>query len=226
MPDRGLLEARNAASGELAPGRTLLFEHARWLQITFEAEQQAVLEAMPTEAGRPIPPYARLLVVDAGTRRLAMLSVGTRFRMMPRNAVADVITQGCEEDALAALGTATPGSIVLERNGQEIHATVSGPDGELAVVTLPAMYAIEPSMLRWDGILVSGRHDGVAVLAELAPAPRLTAAFLSKGATVEPGAGLPRSHPWRRLRSLGTISACYAEGTLVLGEPVIAEAWG
>src|SRR5687768_3851314 len=153
MPDRGLRKPTDTADVSFAMGQPLVLESARWLQITFEVEKQSALEAMPCEVGRPIPPYGRLLIAEARGRRLALLSVGGRYQMMPRNVVVASVSDGFGEQLAATFGTgASPGSISLEREGEVVRATVNNDDGLLATVTLPKIYAIEPSMLRWDGI--------------------------------------------------------------------------
>ena len=219
MPDRGLLDL--STIGDAGFGTSdLTIENARWLQVTFEVERQAALAHMPCDVGRPIPPYARLLVAASERSSFAILSVGGRFKMMPRNVVAATVAQGAGVDGLFGEG-AVSGSVELKREGQEISAEIGGPDGPLARVWLPAAYAIEPSMLRWDAFVALGRADGEAVLAEVTPSHTLQTAFLSKGADVTVEPSLPRTHPWRRLRSLGLVSACYAEGTLAFSAPVV-----
>jgi hypothetical protein len=207
-------------------GESLVLESARWLQITFEVEKQAALEAMPCEVGRPIPPYGRLLVAEARGRRLALLSVGGRYQMMPRNVVVASVSDGFGDELGATFGSgASSGTVSLEREAEVVRATVKVGEDVLATVTLPKIYAIEPSMLRWDGIVAMAREGGSPVIAELTPTATINAAFLSKGAELNTQAELSRGHQWRRLRSIGTISACYAEGTLDFGTPVIRQAW-
>jgi hypothetical protein len=145
--------------------------------------------------------------------------------MMPRNVVAAVVADGNRETVGSMFGSGSvEGAVSIEREGPVVTAGVSGPDGPLAVVRLPDIYAIEPTMLRWDAFVALGRHDGTPSIAEVTPAHELAAAFLSKGATVEIERSLPRTHTWRRLASLNVISACYAEGTLRFGAPVVAQA--
>lgn len=222
MPDRGLLS--NTSVEDVRLGESpLVLTGASWLQVTFEVPREAALAFMPPEASRPIPPYARLLVVTCPERSLAVLSVGSRFRMLPRNAVAASVSQG--EPAVEWLGSGgVTGDISLIRDGARVEATV-GVDGHLlARATLPAIYAIEPTMLRWDSMLVSGRDGGTPVLADVEVTPVLESAFLSKGATIALQGADPAS-PWRRLRSVVTISACFAEGTMVLSEPAVQQTW-
>jgi len=225
MPDRGLMEASQVHAVRLGSDGELRLERAAWLQVTFEVERAAALEHLPCEVGKPIPPYGRLLVATSDSANLAVLSVGGRFRMMPRNIVVNAVTDAPEQFAPTfGMGTMA-GTISLRRGDAEVSASVSANGVELASVALPGIYAIEPSMLRWDALVAMGHVDGSAVLAEVTPEHVLTAAFLSKGATVVPSPGLPRDHAWRRLRSLGVISACYAEGTLVFGAPANAQIW-
>ena len=110
MPDRGLRKPTDTADVSFAMGQALVLESTRWLQITFELEKQAALEAMPCEVGRPIPPYGRLLIAEARGRRLALLSVGGRYQMMPRNVVVASVSDGFGEQLAATFGTgASPG---------------------------------------------------------------------------------------------------------------------
>ena len=140
--------------------------------------------------------------------------------------LVEVIAGADLESTRGSFGSGTrSGKVELRREGQRIEAAVSDAAGLLATVVLPDAYAIDPSMLRWDAMVALAREGGAPVIAELTPAPTITAAFLSKGATIEVAPELPRDHRWRALRSLGTVSACYAEGTLNLGEPAVQQAW-
>lgn len=225
MPDRGLLTPAAVQDVRLTATEPLVLQHARWLQVTFEVERAAALNHLPSDAGRPIPPYGRLLIGTADGMGLAVLSVGGRYRMMPRNVVVAAVQSG-GVDASGLFGSgSTRGSVALDRAGAMVEASVSGPEGVLAFVSLPATYAVEPAMLRWDTYLALGREDRRAVLAEIAQRHEAVAAFLSKNATVTRGAGLLETHPWVALKSIGVISACYAEGTLRFGAPETREAW-
>ena len=225
MPDRGLLTSAAVQDVRLTTTDPLVLQHARWLQVTFEVERQSALNHLPPDAGRPIPPYGRLLIATADGMGLAVLSVGGRYRMMPRNVVVAAVQSG-GVDAAGLFGNgSTRGSVALDRADAMVEASVSGPEGPLAFVSLPATYAVEPAMLRWDTYLALGREGGKAALAEVAQGHEVASAFLSKNATVTPGAGLLETHPWVALRSIGVISACYAEGTLRFGAPETREAW-
>lgn len=226
MPDRGAMEP--GAVSDVAftsSGTKLVMPDAAWLQVTFEVDREAALAHMPCEIGRPIPPYGRLLVATSSVGSLAILSVGGRYRMMPRNVVVQSVSQGFDRVAGAFGNGASVGTVALKRSGPEVSASVSADGEELAAVLLPDLYAIEPTMLRWDSFVAMARADGQAVIGEVTPEHEVAAAFLSKQATITPGAGLARQHPWYRLRSLVVISACYAEGTLVFEEPLIQQTW-
>ena len=228
MPDAGLLTRSALADPPGIPSEhALQLEDAQWVQVTFEVDQAAALAYMPAEVTRPIPCYARLLVAEGSTGRerlaLAILGVGGRFRMMARNMHVDSLATGG-----AAAGTLTSqhhrGAVTLTRTGLEIAAAVDSSSGGVANIRLPQMYEVEPSMLRWDPWLtIAATPAGAAAIAEVAVSAAVGRAYLSKAARVELNADLPRAHPWQQLRNLQTISACYAEGSLLFGPPVIQQ---
>lgn len=228
MPDRGCLALATiplptAAGGPPPPWR---LPAARWAQITFEVARHAALEEMPVDTTRPVPCYARLFVLDAsdspaGPFRLAALLVGARYKMLPRNVLVEGVIDGPVDAVQSAFGARfVSGSVLLEREGPVARATIAR-ESLLATLTLPELRAIEPNMLRWDPWLGFADSDGVAKLAEFGPRPEIDVAFLSKHATLDPAPDLPRSDPWRRLRNINTVSACYAEGALSLTTPEI-----
>lgn len=231
MPDRGLLERPlNVATppGE-GPPPPWHIASARWAQITFEVSKAAALGAMPGEVSRPVPCYARLFVLDAldspaGPLRLAALLVGGRYQLMPKNLLVEAIVDG-PAGAVAAVfgGGFRPGSVAFDREGSAVRATVSAGAESLALLTLPALRAVAPTMLRWDPWLGFARHNGAIDIIEYGPRPEAREAFLSKGATLETPPELPRSHTWRQFRNLNTISGCYVEGVLTLTAPVVQQ---
>lgn len=229
MPDRGLLDLNSVEPAELAlEPEALVFEHARWLQVTFEVARVAALRCLPPDVTRPIPCYGRIIVVDGevgGSRvALAALLAGGRFRMMPRNVLVEVVVDGPAAAVRRLLGAGvSEGRVRLERSGQRAAGEVSRGGAAVAMATLPALYVIEPAMLRWDPWLGLGNRDGVTVISESIPAPEIEAAYLSKNAASEPSAELPPDSPWRQLRNLTTVSACYAEGTFALRGPDVQQ---
>jgi hypothetical protein len=91
-------------------------------------------------------------------------------------------------------------------------------------VEIPALEAVDTTMLRWDAWLGFARDGETLQLIEYGPQPRASEAFLSKGARVEMSPALPREHRWRLLRNLNTISACYLEGEASFTVPQVQQA--
>lgn len=228
MPDRGLLErstiAAVALGGRLPAPWTLT--GARWAQITYEVGQQAALGRLPSEATRPVPCYARLLVLEAdgssaGPLRLAALTTGGRYQLMAKNVLTDVLVDGPAADFSATFGgPCREGTVSILRHGDAVTCTVADSGDHLATLTLPALRSVDPAMLRWDPWLGFAAGDSSVKLVEVGFQPELAVAFLSKGAALETPTTLPRTHLWRSYRNLNTISACYAEGSVVLAAPV------
>lgn len=227
MPDTGTLEHNLISANPLRAGvEPLVFEQARWVQVTFEVPRGAAVEHMPSEVTRPIPCYGRFFaaegLVGGASVSLGALTVGGRFMMMPRNVLVSGVTSNASVAEVLTNGL-IPGTVAFERDGASLRASVSVEDVPVATANLPGIYAIEPSMLRWDPWLAVADHDGGNVLTEIVVTTAVESAFLSKGATVEPDPTLPRTHPLRQLRNLLTISACYAEGTLTFGPPRVLD---
>ncbi len=224
MPDKGSRDIDGLAPERFAAG-PLEVEQGTIIQVTFEVDRDAALRWMPAEVTRPIPCYGRLLVVDgqgrAGPVRLAALAVGGRFRMMPRNVLVEAVTES--SDALPALqGPTRAGVVEIEREAGDLLVRIRAEGGELGTARLPAPYAIDPAMLRWDGWVVYGRRgDGGPALAEATVQVAATAAWLAKGATFTSDAGVERASPWRQLRSLLPISACVVEGGITIGPAAV-----
>lgn len=227
MPDTGTLDRSTIAAVPLRlSAGPLVFSDARWLQVTFEVPRRAALERLPSDVTRPIPCYARFFAAEGtlGEERAAFgaLSVGGRFAMMPRNVLAWGATLQHQVAATFTNGVEL-GSVAIERDGAAVRASVSVEDRHVATAMLPGMYAIEPSMLRWDPWLAIAGQDGNSVLTELLVTAEIESAYLAKGATVEPEPSLPGTHSFRQLRNLLTISACYAEGTLTFSAPRVLQ---
>ncbi|WBL36158.1 hypothetical protein O0235_00615 [Tepidiforma flava] len=111
--------------------------------------------------------------------------------MMPRNVLVAAVAEGAGRlPALA--GPAEPGDIRIEREGDDVTVRIAGPAGPLAEARLPAPYAIDPAMLRWDGWVVYAPEGGRTVLAEAPVSVEAASARLSKGAAMTPSAGVDR----------------------------------
>ena len=228
MPDRGLLERSRLHSGLIAmheDSQQWALGGVRLAQVTFEVNREAALAYMPEDVSRPVPCYARLLVIEAETSpvgpfRLAALFVGGRFQLLPRNALVDGVVDGPAADVSSAFGGQfRPGRVGLRRNDGHVSGEVGDEASTLATIDLPSLAAVDPSMLRWDPWLVQGRLDATPALFEVVLRPRATEAFLSKGARVVTPADLQRAHTWRQLRNINPISACYLEGAADLVLP-------
>ncbi|GIW15212.1 MAG: hypothetical protein KatS3mg063_1065 [Tepidiforma sp.] len=222
MPDRGLRAIEGLAPSPFDAGPLEIA--GRWVQVTFEVDRDAAMRWMPADVTRPVPCYGRLLAVDgeSGGRpmRFAALALGGRFRMMPRNVLVEAVTaDGAALPALA--GPALAGDVRMDAESDGLAIAITTAEGVLAEARLPAPYAIEPAMLRWDGWVVYAPNNGGTALAEALVEVRATAARLSKGALFAPGPAADRSSPWRQLRSLLPISACAVEGVLRVGPAAV-----
>lgn len=228
MPDRGLLVAADARVGPVEVNA----EEASWalagvtlVQVTFEVSREAALACLPEDVSRPVPCYARLLVFESsrgpfGPMRVAALLVGGRHQLLPRNVLVDGLVDGPAEAVTTALGSHfRPGVISIDSGDSQLAFSLDDGDGPLASAHLPALKAIDPSMLRWDPWLALAELDGVTRLVEFSLRPLATEAFLSKGATITPGPDVPPVHLWRQLRNLNTVSACLVEGDLEIVLP-------
>ncbi|WP_322818645.1 hypothetical protein [Tepidiforma sp.] len=218
MPDRGLRTIEGLAPEGFDAGPLVI--EGRWLQLTFEVDRDAALRWMPVDVTRPIPCYGRLLVVlgegERGRLEFAVLSVGGRFRMIPRNVLVEAVSVGSAR--LPALwGPLRSGEVDVGRVGEDFAVQISREGKLLVEASFPRPYAIDPAMLRWDGWVVYASEGGRDVLAEAPVEVGATAAWLSKGAAMTPARGLDRADPWYQLRTLLPISACMAEGRLAIG---------
>lgn len=225
MPDQGLLQ-RDAAGLPQATSGALpwALTSVRLLQVTFEVAKSAALRFLPAETTRPIPCYARIIVLEAadgpvGPFHLAGLFLGGRYQLLPKNILVESIVEGPMGAVAGVLGgPARGGQVSIAASGDQVTADIAADEGALARLVLPAPYAVEPSMLRWDPWLGSIAVNGTAALREVQIRVEAAEAFLSKGASVEVGPTLPRDHPWRALRNLKTITACFVTGSLTFAD--------
>lgn len=219
MPDRGQRTlAEYVTAG--APGGSCRIERARLLQVTFEVDRDAALALLPDDVTRPIPCYARLLVVEDEERAaasFAVLALGGRFRMLPRNVFVAGVAAEPGDAAQGLPGQWLAGSAAIRRGGHEVTAEVEVDGRTVASVRLPAPFAIDPGMLRWDSWVVGVTEQGAPALAESPFEVRAEQAWLSRGFSVEAGQGLDRASPFRRLRPLLPVSACLVEGAVTFG---------
>ena len=217
MPDRGQRKIAGVTA-LISDTDSWTLGGARWLQVTFEASRDAVLAALPCDVTRTVPCYARLLIVEAETSpagpiKLGALLAGGRYMLQPRNILVQGIADGGLDAVAAAFGSGfAAGGVSLSRDGARATAAIDGAVG----VELPALRAIDPTMLRWDPWIGVATVDGEARLIECALEPAIEHAFLTKDATLESRGD--RGSMWQQFRCLNMVSACYAEGTLALGK--------
>lgn len=234
MPDRGRLDPLGIAAGPLLRGEHAapwVLGGARWAQVTFEVAQAHALAFLPEDLTRPVPAYARVIILDApqspvGAFRLAALLVGGRFRLMPRNMLVQAVVDGPVQKFAAAFGAPfIAGSVAFDFQRDAVRALVFGGDGQLAAFELPELRAVDPALLRWDPWLgFAGPGDNID-LVEYRLEPEIDQAWLSKQAQVNAASATATgSSPWSRLRSVNLISSCVCQGTLTLTVPEVLQA--
>jgi len=205
---------------------------AEVVQVTFEVDVDAALELLPEQLARPVPPYARVLIAryaesPIGPYSEALLLLAARFAMQPKNyVVTAVVTSEAAREAYAGIWNmpVAAGSVELHRaraatGGEDISATVAAAS-PLTSVFLPAAYAVEPGMIRYDPLLSVRVRDGEAEVIQFSDAPTVHEARLAKGASVTCLTDAWAA-PWFRLRSLNMISATFAVADMELTEPAV-----
>ena len=167
MPD---LLAIAPGEGEGEDGWALA--DARVVSLTFELSKRQMLDLLPEGLIRPVPPYAKIIIVDApdspaGPYREAGLFLGARDRVQIRNVLLDAIVQG--EGPLASArrcfgGSRRAGTIALDVEDGEIRAVIAGEEGELCRIRMGALRRCDATMLKFDALLVAGREADEAAL--------------------------------------------------------------
>jgi hypothetical protein len=104
-------------------------------------------------------------------------------------------------------------------SAEEVTARIAG-SSPLATVHLPAAYAVEPGMIRYDPLLSVRVRDGEAEVIQFSGAPVVHEARLAKGATLTCQTDA-WADPWFRLRSLNMISASAAVADMELTAPAV-----
>lgn len=233
MPDRGRLDPLGITAGPLLRGEHAapwVLGGARWAQVTFEVGQAEALAYLPEDLTRPVPAYARIVVIDApdspaGPFRLAALLVGGRFRLMPRNMLVQGVVDGRLQKLAAAFGAPfVKGAVEVEFGCEAVKAAVTLGGEQIAGIDLHELRAVDSALLRWDPWLgFAGPGDNID-LVEYRLEPRIEQAWLSKQTKLETPASVDPESPWRRLRCVNPISSCVCEGTLTLTVPEVLQA--
>ena len=203
----------------------------RVVSLTFELSKHQMMDLLPEGLIRPVPPYAKVIIVDApdspaGPYREAGLFLGTRDRVQIRNVLLDAIVQGDEQLASGRRcfgGSRRAGSIELDVSDDEIRAVVSGEEGELCRIRMGALRRCDATMLKFDALLVAGEEDGAPGL--LRYGVRIPLAdvegTLSRDweVTMARGAGV-----WRQLRPAFNVTAFATLGDARLEFPRVPKA--
>ena len=203
----------------------------RVVSLTFELSKHQMMDLLPEGLIRPVPPYAKVIIVDApdspaGPYREAGLFLGTRDRVQIRNVLLDAIVQGDEQLASGRRcfgGSRRAGSIELDVSDDEIRAVISGEEGELCRIRMGALRRCDATMLKFDALVVAGEEDGAPGL--LRYGVRIPLAdvegTLSRDweVTMARGAGV-----WRQLRPAFNVTAFATLGDARLEFPRIPKA--
>ena len=220
MPDFGTraiasipdLLAISPGEGEGEDGWQL--SDARVVSLTFELSKHQMEDLLPEGLIRPIPPYAKVIIVDApdspaGPYREAGLFLGTRAGVQIRNVLLDAIVQGDDQLASARRcfgGSRRAGTIDLDVSDDGISAVIAGEEGELCRIRMGALRRCDATMLKFDALLVAGEEAGEAALLRYGvriPLPEVEGT-LSRDweVTMARGSGF-----WRQLRPAFNVTA-------------------
>ena len=203
----------------------------RVVSLTFELSKHQMMDLLPEGLIRPVPPYAKVIIVDApdspaGPYREAGLFLGTRDRVQIRNVLLDAIVQGGEQLASGRRcfgGSRRAGSIDLDVSEDEIRAVIAGEEGELCRIRMGALRRCDATMLKFDALLVAGEEDGAPGLLRYGVRIPLAEVegTLSRDweVTMARGAGV-----WRQLRPAFNVTAFATLGDARLEFPRIPKA--
>ncbi len=163
MPDLVAIAPRE---GEGEDGWEL--SETRVVSITFELSKRQMLDLLPERLIRPVPPYAKIIIVDApdspaGPYREAGLFLGARGGVQIRNVLLDAIVTGEEQLASGRRcfgGSRRAGSIDLDVTDDEIGVRIADGDGDLCRIRMGELRRCDATMLKFDALLVAGEEAG------------------------------------------------------------------
>ena len=205
--------------------------NARVVSLTFELSKQQMLDLLPEGLIRPVPPYAKVIIVDApdspaGPYREAGLFLGARDHVQIRNVLLDAIVQGDEQLASSRRcfgGSRRAGTIELDVGDDEIQAVIAGEEGELCRIRMGALRRCVATMLKFDALLAPGEEEGKAALLRYGVRIPLAEVegTLSRDweVTMARGAGV-----WRQLRPAFNVTAFTTFGDARLEFPRVPKA--
>lgn len=221
MPQFGRIAASGLAVVEAegsAPPAPWTVEGATVHTVTFEVGVDAALGALPEMLARPIPPYARIQVIDVpdspvGAYREALLLVSCRYMMTPRLYIAAAVVSSEQARAANAQNwhyESTVGDVTLERDGNDFTSSVSDSSGLSITVSSKDALPTGTAMIRYDPTVGVWPVDGEPKVQVLSAEPKeVHEAWLARGTGVAYEGG-DRGSPWLRLRSTNPITCTIA----------------
>ena len=192
---------------------------ARVYSFTFEVGKAQALPFLPQPLIRPVPAYAKILVVD-GLRasgehyREAMLLLGTREGVQIRNVLVDSLVHGgVALGAARALfgGSRRAGTVDLQVSDGEVGIAIADAAGQLCAIRMGALRECDATMLKYDALLVAGESDGAPALLRWGIRVPLTEVegTLSRDWEVKM---LRPGTDWHRLRPAYNVTAFFSHG--------------
>ncbi len=221
MPDFGHRQLATipdliAPTGAAADGWD--FADATVISLTFELTKEQALPLLPTSLIRPVPAYAKLLVIDGtgplGPYREASLLLGARDGVQIRNVLIDSIVhegRGLEAARAAFAGQRRAGEVALDISTERIAVTISDDGGPLCTTSMGALRRCDATMLKFDALLVPGLAAGEPSLLRYGVRVPLTdvEGVLSRDWSVTMAR---RESPWHALTPAHNVTAFMSRG--------------
>ncbi len=195
------------------------FASATVYSLTFELSKAQATPLLPDTLIRPVPAYAKVLVVDAadspaGPYREAMLLLGARQGVQIRNVLIDSVVEGAGQLAAARErfgGGRRAGEVAIDRSPHEIRITLTDEAGKLCAIRIGGLRRCDATMLKYDALLVPGQDDGAPALLRFGLRVPLdeVEGTLSRDWAVD---FLRPGTPWHALRPAYNVTAFFAHG--------------
>ncbi len=239
MPDFGtrpiasIPDRRAIAPGEGEGEDGWELSEVRVVSLTFELSKHQMLDLLPEGLIRPVPPYAKVIIVDApdspaGPYREAGLFLGARDRVQIRNVLLDAIVQGGDQLASSRRcfgGSRRAGTVDLDVRDDGISAVIAGEEGELCRIRMGDLRRCDATMLKFDALLVPGEEAGDPVL--LRYGVRIPLAEVEGTLSRDWEVTMPRgAGVWRQLRPAFNVTAFATLGDARIEFPRVPRAAG
>ena len=223
MPNHGSLSLaehpdRPPVEQGLEPGAWQL-DDVRVVSVTYEVMTAHMFDLLPRELIRPVPPYVKIVVVDApespvGPYREAALFLGGREGIQIRNFLVDAIVEGQAQLAEARRrfgGSRRRGRVTLDWGEGTIGAAIADEDGPLCELRLGRIHECDATMLKFDALQVAGTVDGQPALLRygLRIPLETVEGYLSRDWQARP---LRPGSVWHRLRPAMNVTAFATRG--------------